>query len=843
MNGMGKIAISRLFIVILLLVRLSSVGQSTYFIDGYHGGVYGHYPRKFTSFILNTLEQYPDWKINLEIEPETWDSAMVREPDAYLKFKDKFQNQRPKNSIIEFVSPAYGQSYLFNISGESIIRQLEYGMWKIRQHFPGAEFATYSSEEPCFTSALPGILRSFGFKYASLKNPNTCWGGYTRAFGGETLNWVGPDGTKILTVPRYASERLDSASTWQTDAWTNSESYFSDARKIGVKNPIGMCLQDAGWRNGPWLSKKQGSTQYTTWQNYFENVAEKPTTDWKLSQEDIQVSLVWGSQKLQQIAQMVRATENKLLEAEKLCTMAQLAGSFRWPDTTIREAWRNLLLAQHHDCWIVPLSWHSRVSGWIANCDRLTAEILSAAKDQLLDKSDKQTISVINLSGIYRKEPASVWLPAKNYRKGIKVMNAENKQVPSQINYNAGRDSLELLFIAEIPPTSGRTFSLQEGTGPIKNTALQPNALKNGRYLLETDLYKLQINSRTGIIESLKTKKDKREFVLVNDGRRFNEVKGFFYQQNKFLSSCDGENAITLVEDGPLRKKVKIEGKLGIHRFTQYITLTNGEKRIDLSTTINWLRNEGIGDGHAQNEGYQEKDRYKAFYVDTSKLIISFPSNLNHPKLFKDAPFDVTESRLQNTFFKSWDSIKNNIIYRWVDLYDPNKNQGIALFTDHTTSYSYGKGFPLSLTLAYSGKGLWNGNYELQDSSTIDYALMPHVGNWKEAAIHHESTRISEPLIISSGSLVNQKSNLLFDLSGTGYELTSLRIDGGALIARFYNAGGKGHAAYIKTGIPFRSAQWINLNGESAAKVELLNNKILLQSPGFGFRTLQLKIK
>jgi hypothetical protein len=49
---------------------------------------------------------------------------------------------------------------------------------EIHEHFPNAELTTYCSEEPCFTSALPGILKSFRFKHAVLKNPNTCWGGY-----------------------------------------------------------------------------------------------------------------------------------------------------------------------------------------------------------------------------------------------------------------------------------------------------------------------------------------------------------------------------------------------------------------------------------------------------------------------------------------------------------------------------------------------------------------------------------------------------------------------------------------------------------------------------------------
>lgn len=185
----------------LLFLFFSSPAQKAYFIDGYHGGVYGHYPRGYTQYIVDQLKANSFWKINLEIEPETWDSVLVREPASLKELQQLFADQSITGRI-EYVSPAYGQSYLYNISGESIIRHFDYGMKKVREYFPGAVFTTYSSEEPCFTSALPQILTSFGYKYASLKNPNTCWGGYTRAYGGELVNWIGPDGTKLTTVPR-----------------------------------------------------------------------------------------------------------------------------------------------------------------------------------------------------------------------------------------------------------------------------------------------------------------------------------------------------------------------------------------------------------------------------------------------------------------------------------------------------------------------------------------------------------------------------------------------------------------------------------------------------------------
>ncbi|HEY4207269.1 MAG TPA: glycosyl hydrolase, partial [Puia sp.] len=279
---------------VLLSFVLGAAGQPAYFIDGYHGGIYGHIPSWQTKFMVEKLAQYPDWKINLELEPESWDTIRVNDPEAYAAFRKLFADQS-SGGRIEYVNPNYGQSYLYNISGESVIRQFYYGLRKLRQHFPGVQFTTYSSEEPCFTSALPQILRSYGFSYASLKNPNTCWGGYTRAFGGELVNWIGPDGSSILTAPRYEVEALKPRSIWETIASSNSEEYVRKAFAYGIRHPVGMCLQDAGWAFGPWLrganvvgagtggngggsggaggNAVYAPTVYTTWRGYFANVS------------------------------------------------------------------------------------------------------------------------------------------------------------------------------------------------------------------------------------------------------------------------------------------------------------------------------------------------------------------------------------------------------------------------------------------------------------------------------------------------------------------------------------------------------------------------------------------
>lgn len=115
-------------LVVLILIPCWVSAQQAYFIDGYHGGIYGHYPVGQTAFIALKLRQNPDWRVNLEIEPESWDVVKQRDPEGYAAFKRLFKDQSVETGRIEYVNPTYAQSYFFGTSGESTIRQFEYGM-------------------------------------------------------------------------------------------------------------------------------------------------------------------------------------------------------------------------------------------------------------------------------------------------------------------------------------------------------------------------------------------------------------------------------------------------------------------------------------------------------------------------------------------------------------------------------------------------------------------------------------------------------------------------------------------------------------------------------------------
>ncbi|WP_221452825.1 glycoside hydrolase family 38 C-terminal domain-containing protein [Mucilaginibacter sp. FT3.2] len=843
-----KLSIILTSLMLVVCMATNSAAQTAWYIDGYHGGIWGHYPDWNTRFMADMLTKHPDWKINIELEPETWDRAQVIDPAAYADFKALFADQS-LNGRIEYVNPECAQSYNYNISGESIIRQFYYGIKKIREHFPGAVFTSYSSEEPCFTSALPQVLRSFGFKYASLKNPNTCFGGYTRAHGGGLVNWVGPDGTGIVTSPRYAVEQLSPKSTWQTIAWENSADYLKAAYANGIKHPIGMTLQDAGWKGGPFIGNgdKNGiHSTYTTWRNYFANVAKAdPKPVWKLSQEDILVSLVWGSQVTQQIAQRVRVAENKIIQSEKLASMAKIYVGNNYPQTDFDAAWRTLLLSQHHDCWIVPYNgspgdtWADKVKTWTAFTNNKSDSVIRAATS-LLSNGNSNYITVYNTLGIKRNETVYADVPSKIQSDAIGVFDTDGKRVAAQVIQADGLAPARVAFKAAVSSMGYTVYQLKEiKAGSFTGSGVM--LLANGNYRLQTDLYSIIIDpAHGGVIKSLVAKKmGNKEFVDKNNIRGFNELRGNFYRDGGFKSSQDNPVKVEILESGPVSIKIALKGAINGSDYSQVITLKQGEPRIDIDLNISWKGNPGIGEDTKPGT-YKLELPAKAFYDDRNKLLALFPLNLQRQKVYKNAPFDVTESKLDNTFYTRWDSIKNNVIHTWVDVTGDNDKYGMALLTDHTTSYAHGENFPLGLDIQYSGMGLWGRNYTIDGPTAIHYALIAHTGKWDKAGIWADATQWNEPLIVASGKPTYARGRSLIKVDDRDIEITSVQFDGSDMLVRFFNAG---PAKQIKAIVDCNadSAELIELDGRVKHVLPLTRQTATGKASGFSMQKFGIR--
>lgn len=788
-------------ISLLVLCQLAVLGQQpNYFVDGFHGGLYGHYPLDtYTQFMVDQLEQHPDWYIGLEIEPETWDTVAIRTPEAYQRFKQKITGPQ-----VEITNPTYAQPYLYNISGESIIRQFQYGMKKLRSHFPDITFQTYSSEEPCFTSQLPQLLKLFGFKYLSLKCPDTCWGGYTEAYGGQLVNLVGPDGSTIIAVPRYACEKLQEGSVWQTIAWTNSEEFLDACQKAGIQHPVGMCYQDAGWTYGPWLRDRKGNTQYVRWTDYIEQYTQQQKAEeWRWSQEDLHPALMWGTQVMQRIGRQVRQAENQLVQAEKLSVLTGYCAN----QAQVDEAWRTLMLAQHHDSWIVPYNglrsygtWADAIRCWTDNSKATAHKIISEAI--ATNEKDGAYVTVYNTTVHPRKEVVST-IDGRLLQVDVPAFGYTSCKVDTASKPQACPDKW-----------AGKTLVV----------------LENDQYRLTFDL------KRGGIISSwIDKQQGSRELVDPTSEQRFGELKGYFSERGGMRSSTENEATATCLADHPLQQQIRIDGIVAGVPFSHTITLTQGQRRVDCKLTVHWNEDTPVGDPYKHRDNACRTSFYDTRYM----LRLFFPVNLEQPKLSKDAPFDVCESRLSDTFFNRWDSIKHNIALSWVDLSEGTKGNGFAMLTDHTTSYSYGPNEPLALTVQYSGAGLWWRRYPIDGPTELNYALAPHQGQWDNAHLQHLVEDWQQPLIVSASHAHSLPTRSM--LSATCQLSAAISQSDGSILLRLFNADGRTGHEQLKLHFPVADIVEVDLNGNMLCRHKPdAQGCVKLKMPRFAIKTLKV---
>ena len=828
------------FVFVLLSAEVKAQ-QQPYFVDGYHGGVYGHYPLEWkTRFIVEKMEQHPEWRISLEIEPETWDSVAVHTPVDYRRMQELVKSPR-----VEFTNPTYAQPYAYNISGESLIRQFQYGIRKINEHFPDVDHLTYAVEEPCFTSALPQILSQLGYKYASLKCPNTCWGGYAAAFGGETVNWIGPDGSSILTSPRHEVEELQKGSVWQTTAWGNQPDYLKACREAGIEHVVGMCFQDAGWKNGPWIGygdKTRGGSKYVTWREYFEMLGiERSEQDYHFTQEDVRPALMWGSQVMQRIGRQVRRSENIIPQAEKMATMATLLSpSYTTPQEKIDEAWRTLMLAQHHDSWIVPYNglhrrgtWADWIREWTRSADRNALEVIQSAQNEIAgttaQTNNTAVLRVWNTQPYARHEAVRVALPKEWRGYEVEVQDSEGNRFGAFL----GRGNL--VFDAQVPAFGYATYRLIRTDRRVERR----RGNMEQSTTIENDLYRIVVDAeKGGVIRELICKQTGENWV-DSESAGWGELKGYFLSQKKFRSSTETPAKVTTGRWGNVGEWMMIEGEISSHPFTQFIVLYKNSPVIDVELRIDWQEDEAIGEFRQRNAWSTNR---RACYDDRYKLTLLFPMPFEKATLDKNAPFDVCRSQLENTHFGKWDEVKHNVILHWVDVAERGENnRSLALMTDHTTSYSFGKGEALGLTVQYSGAGLWGRKYTITEATSINYALVPHRGDWDEAGIEQIRAMRAEPLLSSLHEEAEMTSASLMELSGKGYELVAAYPSEEGIVVRLYNAAADEKPQRLMLGFEAEKVEQVDLNGKTTDQMEVKTRKgkssFEVQMPRFGFRT------
>ncbi|MCF6335961.1 MAG: glycosyl hydrolase-related protein, partial [Spirochaetales bacterium] len=259
----------------------------------------------------------------------------------------------------------------------------------------------------------------------------------------------------------------------------------------------------------------------------------------------------------------------------------------------------------------------------------------------------------------------------------------------------------------------------------------------------------------------------------------------------------------------------------------QQIVLTQGSRRIDFITRINW-----------QEPGKMIKT--------------SFPLEVRSDHAVCEIQFgSIKRPTNSNT---TWEMAKDEIpAQKWVDI--SGRNYGVALLNDSKYGYRV-KDNTLELTLLrcvrYPGPLIHKEDstgkipgYTDLGVHNFTYSLYPHSGDYVEGGVVQEGYELNIPLSIHScspekGSLPETFSYMKVESPSVIIETVKKAERGREIIIRLYESAGDPCHTFLQLSFPVAKALLVNLMEESIGEIAVKEGRIELDFTAFEILTIRL---
>jgi alpha-mannosidase len=555
-----------------------------------------------------------------------------------------------------------------------------------------------------------------------------------------------------------------------------------------------------------------------------------------------------------ELKQRTRNVERLLLTAENLNALAGWLGPTLDQDLVGR-AWEPVLFNQTHDLAsgvMTDLVYQDTVRGY-EFAERLGAQSIDAAWEQIAARIDTRgagvPIVVFNSLGWARSGAAEVEIGlAQTGIKDLGLVDPEGTPVPIQFlraeHYaDGGLRQVRFTFVARNVPAIGWATYHALALGTEAKTG-ERIAQETHTPVLENQFCRVTVNPASGAITSLFDKAGQWE-ALDGPGNVVarQQDKGDLWElyrgldggshiamtnqqaapkpgQAQFSSDDPGENGRVL--RGPVFSEFAVSHPLANGNFATRIRLYAGSRRIDIQTQL------------VNNEKWV---RYQAL----------FPTAIRDGRNFQEIPFGAAQRPAGIEFPAQ----------NWVDYGDAQHglallNLGLPgnLVTDGTMmvslmrshnlgQYGYGGGYEPGMS---SETG-----FELSKQLTFDYALMPHTGDWRQAAVFREGLEFVQPLTARKaaphpGTLPGRWG--LLEISRVNVVLAALKPGPGkTTVLRVYEAQGEraaGVTIHFKAAI---AAAWeANLLEDSGHPLKVKDNTVRFDLHPFEIKTIKLSL-
>ncbi len=625
-------------------------------------------------------------------------------------------------------------------SGESLIRQGLVGKSYFKDRF-GVDIAVgYNVDSFGHAWTLPQIMAGMGLRYYVFFRP----GPHEKELPGWVFWWQAPDGSRVLaarppghynTGPEEITQRIQEAAAAIPEGLGEGMAFYGVGNHGGgpTKRNIASII---ALRERPDLP----TLKFSHPQAFFQ-AALASQTDFPVVQDELQYHARGCYTSLTAIKRANRAAENALLSAELWTTMSRTFLGDEIDRRELRQAWETVLFNQFHDI--------------------LAGTSIRAACDEAL--SDNQLIIDISNNKAKcaaRRLAASVNTSSAEQREALIVFNPlgweRDDAVPFEVNWRAsdpgltvedmGGRRLASQVLESCWSGGGRSVGglIQTKIGPCGYTTLwvrpaddrgQTTGKPTTARVIDNGMVRVEFGNGGEWIKCLEDLEEGIEvtgpgcagLVVLDDPSdtwshgvdRFDEEIGAF--------EAVGEPAV--IEWGPIRWTVRLAGRWGKSRTWQDFSLTRGRKQVDVRLALDW----------------HEKHRILKLRVPTRVRGGEATFEIPYGAIVRPATGDEQPAQ------------------RWVDLsgrIDGGGGEapyGVALLNDSRYGFDI-RDAEIRMSVVRSpiyafhdpAQVVPDETYEYTDQGrhVVRYAIVPHQGTWREAAVVRRAAEFNRPCLV-----------------------------------------------------------------------------------------------
>jgi len=565
-----------------------------------------------------------------------------------------------------------------------------------------------------------------------------------------------------------------------------------------------------------------------------------------------------------EIKQWIRELERRLTTWEKLEVLARWLGAPTDRENLTR-AWEPLLFNQAHDLAsgvMVDKVFEDTLRGYEYSkrlAEAVTEERWDSISANIDTTGEGIPIVVLNTLGWARTDVAEVELGiAEPGVLHLHLLDSSGQAVPLQMlraerSQDGGVSTARIAFIARDVPAMGysvyrvipaRKAESQVSAGSVVQAA-QSNSMHQDRASLENEHYRATVNLWTGEITSLVLKASGWEALggpanvvaREQDGGDFWELYGTLNggrniamsrkvhlpQQGRAQFSNEWVGGNGAVNRGPVLSEFHVSHPFGSGNFQTTVRMYSNVPRLDITMRI------------LNNDKYV---RYRAL----------FPTSIKNGIRRDEIPFGSIERPLAEEFPAQ----------NWIDYGDGV--HGVALLNRGLPGNNVAEG-TLALSLMRSARitayGFFGGyepgvssdsGLELGKELTFHYALVPHQGDWREAAVYRAGMEFNHPLIVHKALRhpgILPKRWGLVEISNSQVVMSALKPGpDGSLVLRLYEATGRAATGVkIRLNARVTAAEESNLVESSGARLHTDDNSLQTDFHPYEIKTLKLWIE